>query len=109
MNGYVYLICEVDSYGGEKYKIGETKNDPEKRLKTLKTGNPNEIFVLLKYYSENYKKIERWLHKKYFAQKTISKNEFFYLSNEQVISFLEDCKEIDKTITFLKETNHFYK
>jgi hypothetical protein len=109
MIGYVYLICEIDSYGGEKYKIGETKNDPEKRLKTLKTGNPNEIFVLRKYSSENYKKIERWFHKKYSSQKTVSKNEFFYLSPEQVISFLNDCKEIDKTITFLKNNNPFYK
>jgi len=109
MNGYVYLICEVDSYGGEKYKIGETKNDPEKRLKGLKTGNSNEVFVLKKYESENYKRIERWLHKKYSSQKTLSKNEFFYLSPDQVISFINDCKEIDKTISVLKKHNPFYK
>ena len=33
--GYVYLFLEIDSAGQETYKIGITKNDPNKRIKQL--------------------------------------------------------------------------
>jgi hypothetical protein len=108
VKGYVYLLLEVDEKGTEKYKIGESKNDPELRLRNLKTGNPNDLSVLKKYYSYNYKKIERWLHKKYASQKTLSKKEFFFLEDDQVISFMEDCKKIDELVSMLLELNPFY-
>ena len=106
--GYVYLFLETDSAGQETYKIGVTKNDPKKRIKQLQTGNPRKIDLLKTYSSENYLKVEKWLHRKYFV-KTEAKNEWRSLSNEEVFSFIEDCKEADNNISFLLENNPFYK
>ena len=107
--GLVYLLVEVDEGGKEKYKIGVTKNDPEKRLKKLKTGNPNVLYVINSYKSRNYRKIEQWLHKKYAGQKTLANNEFFHLEDYQALDFLKDCEEIDGVIELLKSTNPYYK
>lgn len=106
--GYVYLIVESDQFGEEKYKIGITQKNPEERVKKLRTGNSNELFVIKKYQSSNYRKIEKWLHRKYYNQRTISKNEFFHLSNEQVMNFIDDCKKIDQLINFMIENNPFF-
>ena len=89
-NGFVYLLLEVNQYGEEYHKIGISKNEPEKRLKQLQTGNPNEIRVLKIYQSKNYKKIEKLLHSRFSNKKTLANNEWFHLSNEEVISFLEE-------------------
>jgi RNA processing factor Prp31 len=78
-------------------------------LKKLKTGNSNELEVLKFYESENYKRIEKWFHMKYASRKTIAKNEFFSLTDDQVINFIKDCKEIDSVINLMKEQNPFYK
>lgn len=107
--GYVYLILEVDQEGLEKHKIGISKNEPDARLQNLKTGNPNHIRILNKYLSVNYKKIEKLLHKKYSNQKTIANNEWFYLFDSQVISFVSECEKMDKIVSVLKNSNHFYK
>jgi hypothetical protein len=107
--GYVYLIVEADDKGYEKYKIGVTKKNPDERVKKLRTGNSNELFVIKKYQSENYRKIEKWFHRKYVSQRTISQNEFFELTNEQVLRFIDDCKEIDQTINYLRSNNPFFK
>lgn len=106
--GYVYLIMECNEHGEEKYKIGVTKKNPEDRLKKLNTGNPNKLSLLKKYGSQNYKRIEKWFHKKYESQKTFAHNEFFTLSNQQVMSFLDDCKWIDGVISYMLQNNHFY-
>jgi hypothetical protein len=106
--GYVYLFLEIDSAGQETYKIGITKNDPQKRIAQLQTGNPRKIELMKTYSSENYLKVEKWLHRKY-SMKTEAENEWRSLTNEEVFSFIEDCKEADKTISFLIENNPFYK
>jgi hypothetical protein len=107
--GYVYLIVELDQDGNEKHKIGVTKNNPEERVKKLRTGNSNDLFLIRKYESYNYRKIEKWLHRKYSGQRTISMNEFFSLTNSQVLNFLDDCKKIDEIINFMKIENPFFK
>ncbi len=106
--GYVYLILEVDKNGDEAYKIGITKNDPTKRKKGLQTGNKDKISVLKYYESQNYLKIERWLHRQY-STKTEAENEWRYLTNEQVMSFEDDCKKAEETIKFMLKENPFYK
>lgn len=47
------------------------------------------------------------MHRKYAQSKTLAKNEWFQLTDEQVFSFQEDCKEADRNISFLKEHNPF--
>lgn len=107
--GFVYLLLQVDADGQETYKIGITKNDPELRVKQLQTGNPSKISVLRVYESDNYLKVEQWMHRKHGASKTEAKNEWRNLTNDQVINFLLECKNADETISILKQTNHFFK
>jgi hypothetical protein len=106
--GYVYLLLQLDFEGNESYKIGITKNDPNKRVKQLQTGNPNKISLHRKYESKNYLKVERWLHRKYQG-KTEAKNEWRTLTDEQVFSFLNDCQEADDNIQFLLDNNSFFE
>ena len=106
--GYVYLLLQIDSEGTESYKIGITKNNPEKRKNNLQTGNPNKITVHRLYKSKNYLKVEQWLHRKY-QTKTEAKNEWRILTDEQVFSFHDDCQEADNNIQFLLDNNSFYK
>jgi hypothetical protein len=63
--GYVYLLIQLDYNNKETFKIGFTKNNPEKRVKQLNTGNPNKIELLNYFESRYYINIENWLHKIY--------------------------------------------
>lgn len=104
--GYVYLLMSTDSDGLiELFKIGVTKTSVEKRVKQLSTGNPNKIVLINSYFSNNYKVIEKWLHSRYSLNKTESDNEWFYLTNEQVSSFIDVCKNIDNTIKLIQTTS----
>lgn len=107
--GYIYLLLEVDKDGNERHKIGITKRKVITRLKQLQTGNSNVISVLNQFQTSNYKHVEKWLHRKYSQQKTEAENEWFTLTNEQVSNFIETCKEVDKTVTFMRENNPFFK
>jgi hypothetical protein len=107
--GYVYLLVEIDKDGNERYKIGITKNDPEKRVKQLKTGNSGVVRLLQAYESPNYKKIEQWLHGRYKWKQTEAKNEWFNLTDDEVMNFLDECKKADTTIQFLLKENPFFK
>jgi len=109
MKGWIYLMCQVDIDGNELYKIGVSKNDPEKRVKSLQTGNPNKILLLNKYSSSHYNKIERWLHRKFFIKKTLANNEWFALTSNQAVSFLSECKLAESNIDYLLLENPFYK
>lgn len=107
--GYVYLLLQTDIDGNESHKIGITKNEPNLRLKQLQTGNPNKISLLKQYYSKNYIKVEQWMHRKHSGSKSEAKNEWRILTDENVFSFIDDCKEADENIKFLLENNSFYK
>ena len=101
--GYVYLLAEM----GDKlrYKIGITKNNVEKRVKQLKTGNSDDIMIINTYKSSNYKKIERMLHTKFKTDRIHL--EWFTMTDEQVLEFISEAKKADETIDFLKN-NPFY-
>jgi hypothetical protein len=107
--GYVYLLLMVDSSGNESHKIGVTKRDVKVRTSELQTGNPNKISILKQYESKNYLKVEQWLHRKHSGSKSEAKNEWRMLTDEQVFSFIDDCKEADETIKFLLENNSLYE
>lgn len=104
--GNVYLLMSTDSDGEkELFKIGITKSSIEKRIRTLSTGNPNKIVLINSYNSKNYKEIEKWLHSRYSLNRTIAKNEWFILTDEQVSNFFETCKKIDETINHIQSTS----
>ena len=89
----------------ELFKIGITKTSIEKRIRSLTTGNPNKITLINSHISKNYKEIEKWLHSRYSLNKTQSQNEWFYLTDEQVLNFTVTCKNIDETINLIKSTS----
>ena len=105
--GYVYLLMTYDKHGEEVFKIGVSKKHPEFRIKQLQTGNNLVIELLHFYESANYKRLERWMHRLYGDKKTEADNEWFYLSNEDVLNFMDKIKEADDNISFLIQNNHF--
>jgi hypothetical protein len=102
--GTVYLIAEFCDNG--RYKIGITKGDVDKRIKSLQTGNPNEIYLVDKNDSENYKRIEGMLHRKFHTNR--KRGEWFKLTLDDVMSFKGEAKKADELISFLLRENHFY-
>lgn len=104
MSGFVYLICDNSN---EKYKIGVTKQDINKRIKKLQTGNYTELFVSKYYKTEFPFRMEKMLHNKFNVNRVL--NEWFDLSDYDVIHFIDHCKEIEKTINVMKENPFFAK
>lgn len=100
-------MLAVDQQGNETHKIGLSKHHPEKRVKQLQTGNGGEIRVLSLYESENYKKVERILHARFWCMRTISQNEWFKLKDEDVFAFLNECQKAEEIVEMLKG-NPFY-
>lgn len=94
--GFVYLLCD-----GEKFKIGMTKQNIQKRIKELQTGNPNEIWVHSYYETDFPLKIEKMMHGRHASSNI--KNEWFDLSVSQVINFKNECKQCEEILKALKE------
>ena len=106
--GIVYLLCELSD--NERFKIGVTKRDVDKRIKELSTGNSNEIHLVNKFESEYYKKVESSLHRRFHAYKTSEGGtEWFDLPVDEVIGFTKTCKEVEGTIIYMMEHNPFFK
>jgi predicted GIY-YIG superfamily endonuclease len=96
----VYLIKENEH---STYKIGVSIN-PEKRLKQLQTGNSSELSLIHSYPSTYANKIEKTLQRKYSLEKT--NGEWFQLSLENELQFLEECANIEGTFNLLIEAGN---
>ena len=107
IEGYVYLLLVIDDFCNEYYKIGITKNTPNKRIKNLQTGNYNKIELLYYYKSIHYKKIEKNLHTRFILKKTSAENEWFNLEVEDVLNFLKYCEYGDIIFKELESENKF--
>jgi len=97
---YVYLIKDNDN---GFYKIGIAR-DPQKRLKELQTGNPNQLTIIETFLSEYSNKVEKNLHRKYSYTK--KEGEWFDLSIKEEVSFINDCKKIEESLFFLQNNNN---
>lgn len=84
--GYVYFITDPFNI-----KIGYTKNNPNKRLKQLNTGSPNQLYLL--GYIKGTKKDEDRLHKTFNEFKIRNNGEWFQ-SDETLISYINQVNEI---------------
>lgn len=106
---YILFISELNVC-----KIGISEN-VEKRIKQLQTGCPFRIDVVKKYDSPIASRIEKIMHRKYGSRKVDENQynligEWFNLSIGEVLDFEENCREIEKTIVFLKgQGNPFVK
>ena len=103
MRGYVYLICNAAT---GSFKIGVTSGSIENRMKKLQTGNDNELHIVSWYESRHPFKIEKMLHRKYFAKRKL--NEWFELESEDVFGFREECRRMEKLLESIDD-NPFIK
>lgn len=86
---YVYLI---NIEGTSVYKIGFTKQSPERRVKNLQTGNPYKMVLVDAYESNIASNIESVMHS-YFKHKKNNTEEGFNLLGEW---FILDKIDIDR-------------
>ena len=103
--GYVYLLGDWDKE--KRYKIGVTRGSIENRMKKLQTGNSGEIYLINKYQTEHPFIMEKMLHTRFNVDRVL--NEWFELSDEDVIKFQEHCKDIENIIESLKDNYYFKK
>ena len=103
--GYVYLLADNLKEG--IYKIGVTRGTIENRIKKLQTGNAGELYMC-RYYQTNIPFfIEKHLHLQFCPKKI--KNEWFELSDDDVLGFNYRCAEIEKMHEALKDNYFFNK
>ena len=102
--GWVYLLKEDGD--NSLYKIGTTRCDNiEDRIKKLQTGNGNKIRLISSFLTNKPFMLEKMMHNKY--QENREEGEWFLLNQNQIDSFLDDCKIFQKTIDDL-EGNPFF-
>lgn len=101
--GYVYLLEEFRNEE-RAFKIGFTTTTVEKRVKSMQTGNSDEIVICYKYKTKNYLRLEKMMHI-HFASKH-KRGEWFSMSDSQALSFLDKCKEKDDTINFMMSSDN---
>lgn len=102
--GTVYLIEDIFN---ETYKIGVTRRKAETRLKQLQTGNSNPLKLLAAYETEYPFRMESLLHNRFKLQQANS--EWFYLSKEDISTFIDTCKFYDNMIDVMKDNIYFAK
>lgn len=102
--GIVYLICDS---ANDLYKIGVTRGDVNKRLKKLQTGNGTELFLSSYHVSQYPYRIETMLHNHFQSKKEL--NEWFRLSIDDVVNFLNICQMMEERIKSLEDNPFFMK
>lgn len=98
---YIYLITDDISY-----KIGISKNDPNKRLKTLQTGSANTLRIVDVFLSNYANVLEKTLHRTFELEH--HRGEWFNLCKEQVVMFIDICNKNEKIFDALYEDENFY-
>jgi len=99
----IYLLR--DQIG--KYKIGFTKHNTEKRIKSLQTGNSGDLEIIYEFKTNHKRKLETSLHNRF--KYSHYNREFYSLSDTEVSNFIETCNIIEKGLDSLKASyNKFY-
>lgn len=94
----VYLIQESST---QLFKIGITKKNAEQRKKELQTGNASSLSVIYEFETNHDFKLEKAVHAHFRIKKVNS--EWFELTNEDVCSFIEVCKQYESIYDSLKD------
>lgn len=102
MKGTIYLICDPET---DSFKIGVTKRDVKSRMKEIQTGNPSEIFVTGTFESKYPYKLEKMLHRHFFAKR--SGGEWFRLDVDDVLGFKSVCEKYEEIIDGLEKYEWF--
>lgn len=104
MKDVIYLIW---AKGTEKYKIGITSHDKlSKRVKTLQTGNAEELVVVQTVITKYPTIVESTIHRELKSKR--QQGEWFILDRDDVDGFINRCERIIKSLDTLKDAgNHF--
>jgi hypothetical protein len=97
----VYLIKAESSI----YKIGTSKH-PEKRIRQLQTGNQEKLELINTFESKYATLLESTLHQKYAHLK--ENGEWYGLSLEDEVKFIENCEKTEANFVVLKENNNLF-
>lgn len=86
-NKFIYLIKDnVTNY----YKIGISDN-PNKRLQTLNSSNPNKLQILYTKQMNEAREIEKYLHNEFRKYKIAKKEWFKFEENDKLIIHQIEC------------------
>jgi hypothetical protein len=99
---HVYLIQSLEN---SYYKIGISIH-PRKRVKELQTGNHSPLKLVETYRSEHANLIERALQARYSHLRR--EGEWFEMSVENEILFVNECRRIEENLVFLKENGNVF-
>lgn len=101
----IYLISTFFE-GRTLYKIGYTKRKVEDRIKEFRTGNCSEFDIVKVFEPKDYcVTIENALHKHFHSKKI--NGEWFDLSEEDVRSFENICKDKYEMFKMLNDQNTY--
>jgi len=99
----IYLL--VEDREEPKYKIGVTKHNAKKRIKSgLQTGNSGKILVLKEFESEYNYKIESAMHRRYGTKR--GSGEWFDLEQKDIQNFISECQTLHDNFKFLEESGN---
>ncbi|MCT8988472.1 GIY-YIG nuclease family protein [Shewanella phaeophyticola] len=93
--GYVYIISNKASFGGDVVKIGMTRRaNPNERVKELGDASIPELFDVHAFvFTDDAPTLEKYLHNKFAGQRVNMVNgrkEFFYADPNDVLRELSD-------------------
>lgn len=92
--GYVYLLCNPSN---DTFKIGVTKNEIEKRIKQLETGNDEDIFIASYHYTQYPYRLEKMLHT-HFTTYHVNREWFKFTDCAPSKLFDDYCKEFETSL-----------
>jgi predicted GIY-YIG superfamily endonuclease len=98
--GRVYLLTN----NNDQYKIGITKHNAKKRIKTLQTGNGDIIDIVAEFKSKYNNKIEGALHRRYGTKRL--KGEWFQLEKKDIQNFTSECQLLHDNFKLLEESGN---
>jgi nicotinic acid phosphoribosyltransferase len=98
----IYLINQSNS---NLYKIGITGRNSKARKNELQVANGYDLNVILEFETKHNRTFETAMHRRYHNYHT--RGEWFELSDEQVLSFIENCKIVEKNLDYLAEHNTY--
>ncbi|BAX25563.1 T5orf172 domain-containing [Tenacibaculum phage pT24] len=104
--GYIYLLEEYRNFE-RAFKIGFTTSTVEKRVKSMQTGNSDEIIIVDTFRTKHYLKVEKMLHNKF--NQYGKRGEWFSMTDEMAMSFKQECENAVRVIEALSNNPFFNK
>lgn len=109
---FVYLI-QVE--GSDIYKVGYTKNNPEKRLKELQTASAKKLVLVDYYKTKRAPQIESTIHNTYSSCQMMEEDgvkligEWFRFDQNTRNDFKKICKKIDDNFQAIEDMSTLKK